>query len=105
MESIKIEKLKPQTRTLKANWTILPTVEIKPKKMPLYYVVNTRADKLPDPPVGHSVIDVYPEIETWIKETQPLHSWKYHEVPAYSHMMSRIYVNDYLLTLIKLKYS
>lgn len=107
MENLIFERhtITVKPRTLKANWTILPTIDILPKKMPLYHVVNTQVDNLPAPPAGHSVVDVYPEIEVWIKETQPVHSWKYHDVPAYSMVMTRIYVSDYLLTLIKLKYS
>lgn len=69
-----------------------------------FFIVDQTKDKLPGPPDGYVIVDALGEIGRWI-EQQPVHMWKYGDVPAYSGAMDRWIISEQLYTLMALKWS
>lgn len=69
-----------------------------------FFVVDQTVDKLPAPPKGYLVVDALGEVGRWI-EQQPIHMWKYGDVPAYSGAMDRWIISEQLYTLMALKWT
>ena len=93
---------------------VMPTViaqdivGVQPMTMPKYLdkvlVVDQTIDKLPAPPEGHLTVDVDWEVAKWI-ESQPIHMWKYGDVPAYSASRERYTISEQLYTWLTLRWS
>ena len=77
---------------------------IKPKYLEKILVVDQTVDKLPAPPAGHMTVDVDWEVSQWIQQ-QPIHMWKFGDVPAYSGARDRFTVSEQLYTWMTLKFS
>ena len=67
-----------------------------------FIVVDYKVDRLTPPPPNNYIVDVDQEIMNWIRDTQPVYSWKYYDSPAFSHRMDRIIASKELLVMIKL---
>lgn len=66
--------------------------------------VNQSKDHLCNPPDGYVTIDVITDISIWI-EKQPIHMWKYGDVPAYSGHMDRFTISEELYTWLVVKWT
>ena len=77
---------------------------IKPKYLEKILVVDQTVDKLPAPPAGHLTVDVDWEVSQWIQQ-QPIHMWKFGDVPAYSGARDRFTVSEQLYTWMTLRWS
>lgn len=54
---------------------------------------------------GHEYLDVSARVLQWIRETQPVSSWRFENNPPKSIEHTRITVNSQLATMIRIKYS
>ena len=77
---------------------------IKSKYLEKILIVDQTVDKLPAPPAGHMTVDVDWEVAQWIQK-QPIHMWKFGDVPAYSSARERFTVSEQLYTWMTLRWS
>jgi len=54
---------------------------------------------------GHEYIDVSARVMRWIRETQPVSSWRFENDNPQATNHTRITVNSQLATMIRIKYS
>lgn len=71
---------------------------------PKFRRVDQVPDGLPPPPDGYITVDVGYEVARWLND-QPIHMWKFCDVPAYSMSMERYTVSEQLYTMMALKWS
>ena len=69
-----------------------------------FRLVDHILDGLPPPPDGYLTVDVNWEVARWLKD-QPIHMWKFCDVPAYSMSMKRYTISEKLYTMMALRWS
>ena len=69
-----------------------------------YEIIDQTIDNLPKPPEGYLTIEVDLEISKWIEEN-PIHMWKFGDVPAYSPNRNRYTISSELYSWLILRWS